>query len=96
MAWSCSSSCTQGFVPKDEMRKFSGNSRDYPLWKLEWQSKIEPQYKDTAQVSIVRDYLPLEVVQEMVGVNVTTMRTVWTQMDERFGDPITIADDVRR
>ena len=55
---------------------------------------MEPQYEDGAQVSIISDYLPKDIAEEMVGTHVKMMAAVWAQLDEKFGDPPTIMDEV--
>ena len=54
---------------------------------------MEPQYEDAAQVSLVKDYLPKDVVEDMVGAHVRTIEEVWMQLDARYGDPLSIVDN---
>ena len=59
-----------------ELKALSGKAKDYPGWRHYWAQRVDPQYEDAAQVSLVKDYLPKNVAEEMVGAHMKTMGDV--------------------
>ena len=42
----------------------------------------------------MRDYLPKEVAEDLVGPHVKMMEMVWARLDKEYGNQLTIADDI--
>ena len=73
---------------------FSGLAKDYLGWRHNWEHQIAVQYNDAAQISYVKNYLPTNLVQEVVVAHVTTMAEVWEELDRRFGNPLIVASRI--
>ena len=86
-------------IPRLEMqpfKPFSGLAKDYLGWCHNWEHQIPVQYDNAAQISYVKNYLPTNLVQEVVGAHVTTIAKVWAELDRRFGNPMIVASGIRK
>ena len=74
-----------------KMPKFEGDPRDYPRFKSDFTSQIQPRLKPSETGYILRSCLgktPLEMVKYM-GDSVTD---IWKRLDEEYGDPSRLTD----
>ena len=51
-------------------KSFLGLAKDYLGWCHNWEHQIAVQYDNSAQISYINNYLPMNLVQEVVGAHV--------------------------
>ncbi|CAB3983387.1 Hypothetical predicted protein [Paramuricea clavata] len=80
-------------VEKPKLPKFSGDVRDYVIFRGDFKHVVESQYSDRDAITILRASLqgkPLELIKG-IGCD---YKAAWEYLDSIYGDPRFIADTI--
>ena len=80
-------------VEKPKLPKFSGDVRDYVIFRADFKYVVESQYSDRDTITILRASLqgkPLELIK---GIG-CAYKAAWEYLDSIYGDPRFIADTI--
>ena len=80
-------------VEKPKLPKFSGDVRDYVIFRADFKHAVESQYSDRDAITILRASLqgkPLELIKG-IGCD---YKAAWEYLDSIYGDPRFIADTI--
>ena len=81
-------------VEKPKFPKFSGDVRDYVIFRSDFKHVVESQYSDRDAITILRASLqgkPLELINKGIGCD---YKAAWAYLDSIYGDPRFIADTI--
>jgi hypothetical protein len=80
-------------VEKPKLPKFSGDVRDYVIFRADFKHAVESEYSDRDAITILRASLqgkPLELIKG-IGYD---YKAAWEYLDSIYGDPRFIADKI--
>ena len=73
----------QSYFQRRPFPKFSGESRDYIVFRKEWQETVSPSHDESFQLRKIRRAVPSKLELELK--NLRSMNEVWSVLDEKFG-----------
>ena len=87
---------TSGFhIEKMRLPVFDGDVRNYPRFRSDFKKFIQPETTVDQSAFVLRRSLGEKPLQ-VIGAIDDDVNEIWTRLDERYGDPIKMADSIMR
>ncbi|CAB4024776.1 PREDICTED: uncharacterized protein LOC107337338 [Paramuricea clavata] len=80
-------------VEKPKLPKFSGDVRDYVMFRADYKHVVESQYSERDAITILRASLQGKLLELIKGIR-CDYKAAWEYLDSIYGDPRFIADTI--